>query len=334
MSPRKIRIGFIGAGSVGSLFGGCLAAIQSDLYSIEVFLFCRKAHAEAINKNGLTIYEAGDVQVIKNIQCYENTEDIEAKMSRDSSYSFDFLFLTTKTYSMKSALSQYNKVINVSRNLVILQNGVGNEDIAEEYCPSSKIIRAVTVIGALLEKPGHVFHTGTGLTKIGFPFLNFQKISSTKTQNYLDLRLLSELLNLAGLETTIVEDIIKECWEKIFINIGINAFGALTRLRNGELLEIDGLMHLMGEAINEAIIVAELKNISLSKKNYAALAYNVAKNTYENKNSMLQDILNGKNTEIDFINGRIVKYARELSIEVPINETLTCLIKGLEKSVD
>ncbi|TFG28470.1 MAG: 2-dehydropantoate 2-reductase, partial [Promethearchaeota archaeon] len=135
------------------------------------------------------------------------------------------------------------------------------------------------------------------------------------------------------LETIIVEDIIKECWEKVFVNIGINAIGALTRLKNGQLLENENLKILMGEAVKEAIKVADCKKIDLSEKNYIAIMYDVAEKTSENKNSMLQDILKGKRTEIDFMNGKIMKYAQELGFKVPINEMLTYLIKGLEKSI-
>ena len=141
------------------------------------------------------------------------------------------------------------------------------------------------------------------------------------------------MLDIASLNTIIVDDIIRECWEKAFINIGINAFGALTRLKNGQLLEINGLKELMAEAISESLLVAKQKGIQLSDKDYISLTYEIAQKTAENKNSMLQDILKGKNTEIDFLNGIIVEQAKELGISVPINELLTQLIKGLERSI-
>jgi 2-dehydropantoate 2-reductase len=228
---------------------------------------------------------------------------------------------------------QYKNIIDASNYLIILQNGIGNEDIVSKFCPKNKIIRIVTTNGALLAEPGKVIHTGLGITKIGFPFLFNLDLKSEDIKRHLsDLGLLKNILNFASLKTIIVEDIISESWEKVFINIGINPFGALTQLRNGELLEIRGLKHYMGEAVKEAINVARMKKIKLSKKDYIALTYEVAKKTSKNKNSMLQDVLNRKTTEIDFLNGRIVKYANELGIEVPINKVLTSLIKGLEYS--
>jgi len=88
----------------------------------------------------------------------------------------------------------------------------------------------------------------------------------------------------------------------------------------------------MGKAVKEALEVAQGKRLNLLNRDYIELMYSVAKKTYDNKNSMLQDVLKGKPTEIDFINGRIVEFGKELGIEVVTNELLTALIKGLESS--
>lgn len=333
MSKKIIRIGFIGAGSIGSLFGGYLASIKSETYSIDVILFCRRAHSDAINKNGLKIQIGQETKEIKNIKAYKSSDKFEELLVKSSKKPFDFLFLTTKTYDIRLALDQYKKLIDECKRLVVLQNGVGNEDIVKEYINPKKIIRAVTVNGVVFEKSGFVIHTGMGLTKVGFPFKNENPLNYDELEEIgKDLNVLSELLNISGLETIVVDDIIKECWEKVFVNIGINSFGALTRLENGKLLESEGLKRLMAEAVNEAIMVAEAKRINLSKKDFISATYEVAEKTAKNKNSMLQDILKGKKTEIDFINGRIVKYAKELNLNVPINELLTYLVKGLEPS--
>ncbi|MFX0167493.1 MAG: ketopantoate reductase family protein [Candidatus Hodarchaeota archaeon] len=333
MATKKLRIGVIGAGSIGSLFGGYLANIKSDVYELEVIFFCMKEHKEVINNRGLKIHKNQDVKEINNIIAYENEIILEENIEKDNSFRFDYIFLTTKTYDMEKALLQYKKLVDVSNWLVILQNGIGNEDIVSKYISRSKLIRIVTSNGAFLESPGNVIHTGEGFTKIGFPFLqDFNKKKAELEKANTDLMTLKDLLQLASIETNIVEDINKESWEKVFVNVGINAFGALTNLKNGQLLESEGLKHLMGEAVEEAVQVAKLKKIELSDKDFIAETYDVANKTAENKNSMLQDILNGTATEIDFINGRVLKYAEELGIKVPINELLTHLIKGLESS--
>ncbi|MFX1488001.1 MAG: ketopantoate reductase family protein [Promethearchaeota archaeon] len=333
MNKKKIKIGFIGAGSIGSLFGGYLANIQSEIYDLEVIFFCLKAHKEAINKNGLKIYIDDEFKEIRNIQAYEDEKILEERIKRDSNFVFDFMFITTKAYDIEQAIKQYKNFIDVSNWFVILQNGIGNEDIISKDVLKSKIIRAVTTNGALMKGPGEIVHTGKGITKIGFPFLNeFNPNNDEIKKADKALDLLVTLLELASFETLKVEDIIKESWEKVFVNVGINVFGALTRLKNGQLLELEGLKHMMAEAIKEALRVARMKKINIIDKDYVKLTYDVAKHTAENKNSMLQDILNCQSTEIDFINGRVVKYANELGISVPINELLTNLVKGLEIS--
>lgn len=333
MIKHNLRIGFIGAGSIGSLFGGYLANIQSDTYSIEVIFFNVKPFVDALNRKGLKLYKNQDILLIKNIVAYESEKPLEDIIKNDPSFKFDFMFLTTKAYDNENALLQYKNLINASNFLVILQNGIGNEDIAIQFYNKAKIIRAVTSNGALLNKPGHLYHTGEGVTKIGFPFLNdFNSKSEELAQSESYLNLLKEILNLAGLNTIIVKDIVTECWEKVFVNIGINAVGALTRLPNGKLLENEGLKYLIEQAIKEAIEIAKINGLKLPEKDYISIAYDIAEKTADNKNSMLQDILNRKATEIDFINGRILKYAVELGVKVPVNEILTYLIKGIENS--
>jgi 2-dehydropantoate 2-reductase len=333
LNKKKIRIGIIGAGSIGSLFGGYLAHIKSDLYETEVLFFCFEEHAKTIRKSGLRIYKNQDVQVIHGIEAYKDEKVVKERINTEEGFRFDYIFLTTKTYDIERAIVQYKKLIDASNWLVILQNGIGNEDIISEFVLKSKLIRIVTSNGAFLESPGNLRHTGDGFTKIGFPYREFisNNPSELKEAN-LDLKKLEELLKLAGLENHVVSDINKESWEKVFINVGINAFGALTNLRNGQLLESEGLKKLMSEAVKEAVNVAQLKKIQLSDKDFTAEAYSVARKTSNNKNSMLQDILNGMPTEIDFINGRVLKYAKDLGVSVPVNELLTHLIKGLESS--
>lgn len=333
MTKYNLRIGFIGAGSIGSLFGGYLANLQSDIYSIEVIFFNTEPLIDIIKRKGLKIYKNQDNLLIKNIVVYENEKFLEGVLKKDPSFKFDFIFLTTKAYDNENAILQYKNLINVSNYLVILQNGIGNEDIATKFFNKRKIIRAVTSNGALLKSPGHLYHTGEGITKIGFPFLiNSNSELEKLAKSELHLNLLRDILNLAGMHTIISKDIVIEVWEKAFVNIGINALGALTRLSNGKLLESKQLKYLIEQTVKEAIEVAKARDIKLTEKDYVSIAYNVAENTADNKNSMLQDILNKKATEINFLNGRILKYAKELEMNAPINEILTYLVRGLEQS--
>lgn len=332
MQKRKLRIGIIGAGSIGSLFGGYLASIISEDFLLQVIFFGNRGQVDEINKHGLMIFQGKKSISVNTIKAYENSNVIEEIISKNSEYNFDFIFLSIKTYDLESALKQYKKIIKSSKYIVILQNGIGNEELVKNYVSEKKIIRIVTSHGALLTKPGHVYHTGEGFTKIGFAFLG-TKDKTDFFSSFKDLETLKSILDLGGIKTEIVDNIIQASWEKVFVNIGINALGALTRLHNGALLEDEELKALMKDAVIEAVNIAQLKKIQLLDTDYVKLTYSVAEETYFNKNSMLQDILNGKKTEIDFFNGKIIKFAKEFGINVPVNEILTNLIKGLEKSL-
>ncbi len=333
MSGKVVKIGFIGAGSIGSLFGGYLASVHSGENPLEIIFFGRRDHALAINKEGLRLTVGDKDLFLKNIKAYESANDFTGSSGIDDGYKFDFLFLTTKAYDTERAMVQFKRLIESSKWFIILQNGIGNEALVKEYCNEDKILRIITSHGALLENYGQVRHTGVGFTKIGFGYLkpdNNNAIDYSRAKE--SLMVLNNLLNAGGLQTEIVEDIIKCSWEKVFVNIGINAIGALTGLNNGQLLEKKNLRKIMGKAVKEALEVARMKQIDLSNRDFVELMYSVAKKTYNNKNSMLQDVLKGKPTEIDFINGRIVEFGKKLGIEVGTNELLTALIKGLESS--
>jgi len=322
-----IRLGFIGAGAIGSLFGGYLANIKK--MKIEVHLFCSHDHAVAIRKNGLKIKTEEKILSIKNLNVYDrNTK----KLTID--FNFDYLFLTTKTYDTKEAIDQYRNIIDKSQYFVILQNGLGNEDLLLPLVEKRKILRIVTSHAALLSHPGQVTHTGKGFTFSGIPyFSSVEKEFGSYEDIQFSLNRLNNLLNLAGFDSHIERDILLKVWQKAIVNIGINAIGALTRLKNGKIIEDEDLCDLMEKAVIEAVEVGKKMNIPLSKNNCIELTYSVANQTYNNKNSMLQDILNGKKTEIDILNGKIVDLANKLKIKVGVNEILTLLIKGLESGL-
>jgi len=151
----KINIGILGAGSLGTLVGGLLALIEDSKYTLNIHLFCREAHSEAISNNGL-IFKEGDKEInISNIQAHVNSADCEE-------IEFHYLFLTTKAYDNQSVLSQYKSLLVSCKRLVIFQNGIGNEDIVRDFFPKERTIRGVTTNGALLVKPGYIAHTGPG----------------------------------------------------------------------------------------------------------------------------------------------------------------------------
>ena len=223
-------------------------------------------------------------------------------------------------------MSDYRDILSSHGTLILAQNGIGNEELVQEYIPNIRLYRILTTNGALLEKPGVIRHTGQGYTKAGYPKVNSQPIKESN---------LSELVKLFGkkpLSAIIELNIDVLLWEKIFVNIGINAIGSIYNIPNGELLETEQRKALMKDAITEAWEIACALDIKVkpSPQPYINFTYSVCDLTKPNRNSMLQDLDHERKTEIDFINGKIVEYGEKLGISTPVNQELTNKIRMLE----
>jgi len=136
-------------------------------------------------------------------------------------------------------------------------------------------------------------------------------------------------LNAAGIDTTLAADIRRTVWDKLLVNVGINAITALTGIRNGQLLDLDVTGDLCRAAVQEAAAVARARGIDV-RGDAAEHVLQVARATAANRSSMGQDVDRGRQTEIDVINGVIVREARKAGLEAPVNRTLTALIETLQ----
>ena len=333
MKDKEIRIGFIGAGAIGSLFGGYLASANLENYKQSIIFFGRANHIDAINKKGLRLQTDNGTLTINIIRAFENYNNYKSTFASEGSDKFDYLFISTKAHNTLKAIKEYKAIVKSSKWVILLQNGIGNEAIVENEVGKEKLVRILTSHGALLKEPGYVVHTGVGFTKIGCLSPEVNEISKSQSNaKELTLYNLKELMDNGTIETEIVDDIIRHSWEKAFVNIGINALGAITRLKNGELLKLNSLNHYMRILVEEAVKVAKAYGYIFQKEKYVDLMFTVAKETADNENSMLQDIKRKKPTEIDFLNGKIVEIADHLKIDVPFNRIMTDLVRSLEYS--
>jgi len=298
---RNPKIMVLGAGAIGSLFGGLL----SD-FGYDVTLVGRASHVKAIKENGLIVSGFTD----KTIEVDATTEPVES----------DIVFLTVKSYDTEQAIRE----IPISKETIVvsIQNGLNNLETIFKYVKKSQIVGGVTSNGSLTLSPGKIRHTGIGYTVIG----------GLDEEGTMITRDIAKLLTDAGLKTEVSEDIMEKIWEKLMINVGINAPAALTGMRNGELPTYEETQWVMVEAIKEAILVAEKVGINIPK-DMVERVVDVTEKTAENRCSMLQDVANKKRTEIDAINGAIVMLGEEVGIDTPINRTLYSLIKGIEGKI-
>ncbi|MCX5703814.1 MAG: 2-dehydropantoate 2-reductase, partial [Candidatus Omnitrophica bacterium] len=236
----------------------------------------------------------------------------------------DLIIICVKSYDTKEALMQARPLVGNNTGVLTIQNGIGNIEIIAEAVGADKVIGGVTNQGATLLDIGHIRHAGKGETVIG---RQDGKIP-------VEMRAIREALNKVGLEARISRDIKGLLWSKLIINVGINALTAITRLNNGKLVEFEGTRKILREAVTEATRIAKRKRIKLIYDDPLAKVEAVCDATAANVSSMLQDVLRKKRTEIDFINGVIVRQAQELGIATPVNSLLVDLVKTIEASYD
>ena len=305
MGGKNIKIAILGAGAIGSLFGALLWESGED-----IVLIGRKKHVEAIRSRGLKISGISGERIVKP-KAVTTTQEVGK---------VDLIIISVKSYDTEQAAKDALNMVHPDTVVLTIQNGLGNIEKLSEIIGEKHVIGGVTMQGSTFTKPGEIYHAGKGPTIIGE--LNGEITDRVKR--------IAETFNKAKIETKITRNIRGVLWDKIIINTGINALTAITRMKNGELLKIPEIKNTMIEAVKEAVNVAKALNIKLEVKDHVKRVIEIAEATANNKSSMLQDVERGKRTEIDFINGAIVKLGKKLGIETPVNETLTALVKGIE----
>jgi 2-dehydropantoate 2-reductase len=236
--------------------------------------------------------------------------------------SAELIIICVKSYDTKDAVKTIKSLVAENTSVLTLQNGVGNIEIMDELIGQDKVLGGITNQGATLLGDGHIRHAGRGDTFIG-------RMDGKVPVQMRDIR---DTFNKAQMPTKISKDIQGLIWSKLIINVGINALTALTRLKNGRLIEFEGTRQILRLAVTEAIKVTKRKKIKLIYDDPLVKVEAVCEATSGNISSMLQDVLKKKKTEIDFINNVIVRQGQSLGIPTPINSVLVDLVKTIEAS--
>ena len=303
---KAMNIVILGAGAIGSLFGALLSKKNN------VLLIGRKNHADAIKKNGLNIRGKTNLTV-----------KVSAENSIDKIISSpDLLILTVKSYDTESAIKDAKKIIDSDTIVLSLQNGLNNVDKIGAIIDKRNVIAGVTTHGVFFSKPGIVEHTGYGETILG-------ELYGQKTGR---IKRIADLFNKAGIKTRISININKEIWGKAIVNSSINPLTTIFQCKNGYLLKNPLLENILDKICIESAGVANSEGISVSYNDLIKKTKGVVRNTSENYSSMFQSFKLGKKTEIDSINGKIVKIGKRHGLELPINEILVYLIKKICKN--
>ncbi len=299
-----MKIGIIGAGAMGSLYGGKLAQAGAEVLLYDI----SRTHVETVNSSGLSIEELDGKTTVVRLKATVVPADLADA---------DVLLIFVKSSATAAAARQFAALAKARAIAVTLQNGLGNEQILREAFGAERTAAGVTSQGATFLGPGRVRHAGTGPTHLCM-------------SDNAKLAPLVEALSKAGFETHLEKSIDSLVWSKLVINVGINALTALTGLPNGRLLDFPQTRALMGDLVAEAVRVAKARGVPLSYTEPLAMVYTVAEKTGRNRSSMLQDFDRRRPSEIDFINGAIVREAESLGLEAPVNRTVTRLVQALD----
>jgi 2-dehydropantoate 2-reductase len=303
-----MKIVVIGPGAMGCLIAAFLTKSKE-----EVWLLAKdKEKAAKINESGISLEGVSGSWQAK-IKATANLADIGKA---------DLLIICVKSFHTKLTIEQVKPLLDENTKILTLQNGIGNIEIIAELVGEDRVIGGVTNEGATLIDAAKVRHAGRGETVIG----------AINGKTPVEMRAIREVFNKVGLETKMSRDIKSLIWSKLIINAGINALTAITRLPNGKLMEYEGTRRILRDAVTEATRIAKRKRIKLIFDDPLAKVEAVCEGTSANLSSMLQDVLRKKRTEIDFINGVIVRLGQELGIDVPTNKLLVDLIKTIESS--
>jgi 2-dehydropantoate 2-reductase len=297
----------VGTGAIGSAFGGFLSNAGYKVTFIEK----NEDIINQVKENGLSI--SGVKEIYLNNVTIVPPGSITQKQ--------DLFLFAVKAYSLEEAVKSMLPTIGKDTYVVCLQNGLGISEVISKYVNKEQIIEGVVWFPATMVKPGYI------------ELLTFYEESilggrSYGSQEY--AKKLALLLTSAGIPTKAVDNISEEIWRKAIPIIAGNSINAITGKRLGLISEIPELRKSLFAVAQESLEIARAEGIELDKEYLRKSMLNALEKGYEHKTSMLVDIINKRETEVDFLNGKIIELGKKHNIRTPLNLLIYGLIKALE----
>lgn len=310
-----MKIVVLGAGALGCALGSVLTEGGH-----EVWLVNRgQEHVEAMNRHGLKVRENGVDRFVK-VHAASTCTGVDL-----TSGAIELIIVLVKSFHTKEAIESAKHILSRETLVLSLQNGLGHEDILSEIVGEERVLAGKTYAGGVLLGAGHII-SGTKAKETHIGELNGSKSSRVNR--------IAEVFNQAGLITYVSENIMGTIWDKLLVNVATGALSGITRLPYGELYRLTEVETCAIAAVAEAMAVAKVKGIKLSvtdpKQPWVKAASGLP---YEFKASMLQSLEKRSITEIDFVNGAVVRLGGLLGVPTPVNQTLLACMKGIERGL-
>ncbi len=307
-SPGRVAV--VGPGALGCLLATTLCRIHEEIWVLDH----DSQRAGLLQHSGLTL-ERGGCLAHFPVQVTADPQRIGP---------VTLVLLCVKSPALPHTLPALLPLLTENTLLLAWQNGIGHLPVLQEAELPCPVVLAVTSLGAHLVGPGRVRFGGEGATSLGF-------LGEVREEARAALEGVAGLFRRAGLEVRVEADILPQVWNKLLVNVGINALTALYNCENGGLLENDEALALLRAAVLEAAGVARAKGIAIAA-DPVARTIAVCRATAGNISSMLQDVRGKRQTEIEAINGAVLEEANRLGIPAPVNAQLVAAVKSLEKT--
>jgi 2-dehydropantoate 2-reductase len=300
-----VRIAVIGAGAMGSVFGAGLQSTGADVILFDI----NEAHVQAIRARGLTLGEAAGERMVAIPATSRIAEIADA----------DLALVMVDSNATASVAPLLPNLLAKDGVALTLQNGIGNVETLAAVLGTQRVVAGSTLNSGTFVGPGHVRHTNVGPTVIGSP-------EGPPSEG---VRALAARLSNAGFPTTAVDNAMGHVWAKFVLNCAINPLCALTGMRAGEIARHPPTARLLERVLDEVLAVAAAKGIRLPDPELRAHVLDHAFERY-NRPSMLQHVESGRRTEIEALNGALVREASKLGIAVPYNEAIWAAVSGID----
>lgn len=299
-----MRISILGTGAIGSLFAASLAADPANevlcvTYSPE--------HSDCINEKGITIHEKdGSLTHAENLRAVTDTSGENPA---------ELVIVLVKSYSTREAVKSHPQIFGPDTTVLTLQNGYGNHLPLLETADASQILLGTTAHGMNIRDDGEIIHAGSGVTTIG-------ALEPDGSGTEERLKETAEVLDRAGFQTVISDDVFDAIFRKLFVNTAINALCALNDKPNKYIVSDPQMNRRSRRLVGEAVETVNAGGRSYDPDKIIEDAMHVAELTGENICSMLADVRRRRPTEIRAINGAIVAMAEEKGMDAPLNREI------------
>ena len=304
-----MKVCILGAGALGCSIGGALADAGSQVWLINR----AQDHVAAINSHGLRMREGGHERIVR----------ARAAIDCHGIGPADLVIVLVKSFDTASAIADAAPIIGPQTVVMSLQNGLGHEEVLAAAVGLSRIVAGKTYVGGVLLGPGHVLGGTRGKQTI---------VGELDGHISARVQAIAAEFNRAGLETILSDNIVGTMWDKLLVNVSTGALAAITGLAYGALYDVAAVEATAIAAVAEAMAVAQALGVRLSiEAPQQAWTMAAAGLSADFRTSMLQSLDKGSITEIDYINGAVVREGERLGIATPVNRTLVACIKGIER---